>query len=73
MNRDPQLLLSDEEISLLDDFALCHKLWCLVVDAYYHDHGLADLENAPHQYPESLFAKGLSFHWWVAYAVDAFQ
>jgi hypothetical protein len=73
MNRDPQLLLSDAEISLLDDFALCDKLWGLVVEAYYHDHGLTDLENAPCNYPESLFAKDLSFHWWVAYAVHAFQ
>src|SRR3954467_3774673 len=73
MNRDPQLLLSDAEISQLDDFALCDKLWGLVVEAYYYDHNLTDLENASCAYPESLFAKDLSFHWWVAYAVHAFE
>ena len=72
MNRDPQLLLSDAEIALLDDFALCDKLWSLVVNAYY-DHEVVDWDSAPCNYPESLFAKDLSFHWWVAYAVHAFE
>ncbi len=72
MSNDPQLLLSNAEVSLIDDFAVCDKFWGLVVDAYYKNNAV-DWEHASCNYPESLFAKDLSFHWWVAYAVHAFE